>query len=136
MITGTQIRSILNSQREDTGHTSIGHNYGLYLKEHVTKRNTILAGTFEPPEELVDTAKWLLTHCNMQLNQTQLTGDSLEEDFFEAKQVKQVWNEHTSTSPITNDVHLGHAKAYFAPHDALEPNSEEEEILEDNRTEF
>ena len=47
-------------------------------------------------------------------------------------QMIRAWKERTSTSPASN-VHLGHAKAYFATH-ALDPESEEAEELEEQRT--
>jgi rubrerythrin len=94
------------------------------------KAEAILAGTFQAPEELDDTTEWLLDSLQYVTESNAVEWRLTEEEF---KGKVKVWNERTSTSPITN-VHLGHAKAYFARH-SLKSDSEDEKQLEADRDE-
>jgi hypothetical protein len=94
------------------------------------KADAILAGTFQPPEELDDTTEWLLDSLQYITEPNAIDWIITEEEF---RGKVKVWNERTSTSPVTN-VHLGHAKAYFARH-SLRPDSDDAKQLETDREE-
>ena len=91
------------------------------------KAERILTGTADTTDLNAATI-WLLD--NLQYMTTPEVVDyHLTEEEFKGK--IKAWDERTSTSPASN-IHLGHAKAYFARH-LLEKDSPEEVELEDQR---
>ena len=92
------------------------------------KAERILTGTADTTD-LNETTSWLLDNLKY-ITTPEAVDHHLTEEEFEGK--IKAWDERTSTSPASN-VHLGHAKAYFAHH-LLEKDSPEEAELESKRS--
>ena len=91
------------------------------------KAEHLLNGTMDLTH-MDSTTRWLLENMAY-VTTPQAIDYVLTREEFEGK-IKS-WKERTSTSPASN-VHLGHAKAYFAHHN-LDPESAEAQTLEENR---
>jgi len=116
-------------QSKDCTLTSPPFDITMDFEGSCHKAEQLLTGQYDTPEDLDEATKWLLD--NMEYITTPDAVDAtITEDDFRGK--IRAWKERTSTSPASN-VHLGHAKAYFATH-ALDPESEEAEELEEQRT--
>lgn len=77
----------------------------------------ILNGSYTH-EDLEETTELLITH--LQKQSAEVVTDEITADNFKTK--VEAWRESTSTSP--SGVHLGHYKAYYAPH-LFDPESQE-----------
>jgi hypothetical protein len=77
------------------------------------KAEAILTGTYTT-EELDTATKWVVDNMQYITESQEAISYEITEAEFMGK--LKVWDERTSTSPMTN-VHLGHGKAYYADHD-------------------
>ena len=91
------------------------------------KADRILTGTYDT-SDLNEATQWLIDNLQ-HVTALDSVDHTLTKEEFEGK--IKAWNERTSTSPKSN-VHLGHAKAYFAPH-LLHPKKPETRELEETR---
>ena len=117
------------SQSKDCNLTSPPLDVTMDFEGTCAKAEAILNGTYDLTQ-VDETTQWLLEHLRYVENSRDAVDWKLSSSDLEGK--IKVWTEKTSTSPVTN-VHLGHAKAYYALH-PLDPKSKEAEELEDRRT--
>lgn len=117
------------SQAKDCNLTSPPLDVTMDFEGTCAKAEAILNGTYDT-SQMDDTTQWLLHHLQYTVGSQDAVDPTITADDFEGK--IKVWNERTSTSPAT-DVHLGHAKAYYALH-TLPKDSPEEERLENIRS--
>jgi len=90
------------------------------------KAEAILNGTY-PQGDLNEPTRWLLDNLQYVSEPNAVQATLTRSDFID--KIK-VWNERTSTSPLTN-VHLGHAKAYIAHHGISADTEAGQQAIED-----
>jgi hypothetical protein len=89
-----------------------------------SKAEAILTGTYET-DGLDPAATWIINNMKYIAGSQEAISHEITEEEFLGK--LRVWDERTTTSPITN-VHLGHGKAYYADHNLIEGSKEEQEF--------
>ena len=117
------------SQSKDCNLTSPPLDVTMDFEGTCAKAEAILNGTYDL-DQVDETTQWLLQHLQYTANSEDAIDATITSEDFQGK--IKAWNERTSTSPAT-DVHLGHAKAYYALH-PLKPGSPQEEAFEELRS--
>ena len=112
-------------QSKDCNLTSPPLDITMDFEGTCAKAEAILTGTMDT-SDMDEATQWLMSHLRFVAGNRDAIDHVLTSDDFQGK--IKAWDERTSTSPFT-DVHLGHAKAYYALH-PLEPGSEEETQFE------
>ena len=102
-------------------------SYDIDFQANSLTAELILEGDY-PTEALDDITALMVAHMKRVTAPDQLDC-TLTEEAFDGK--LKAWKESTSTSP--SGIHLGHLKAYYAPH-SHKPGTKEAKELETNRT--
>ena len=113
------------SQSKDCNLTSPPLDITMDFEGTCAKADAILNGTYDY-SDMDQPTQWLLENLQYAAGSQDALEHTLTPGAFKEK--IKVWDERTSTSPATN-VHLGHAKAYYAMH-PLKPDSEKEKQFE------
>ena len=116
------------SQAKDCNLTSPPLDVTMDFEGSCAKAAAILNGTYDT-SNLDEATTWLIEHLKFVAGSEDAIDAELSASDFKGK--VKAWDERTSTSPAS-DVHLGHAKAYYALH-PLPPNSQEERDFESMR---